>query len=80
MKRLSGFFVLVFLFTISLFFPLSTHAIEYGGIGGKPAYPTADEIRNIKSRAGNLNRIAYVAQVQIDSAGNLKKEIAWTRP
>jgi len=46
MKRLSGFFVLVFLFTISLFFPLSTHAIEYGGIGGKPAYPRADNPRS----------------------------------
>jgi len=46
----------------------------------EPAYPSADEIRNIKSRAANLTRIAFVAQVQIDSNGNQKREISWSRP
>ena len=46
----------------------------------EPAYPSSDEIRNIKSRAGNSNRTAYVAQVTIDSLGNLVGEIKWSKP
>ena len=46
----------------------------------EPAYPSGDEIRNIKSRATNLNRTAYVAQVQISAQGTLTKEIRWSRP
>ncbi len=46
----------------------------------EPSYPSSDEIRNIKSRASNTNRTAYVAQVTIDSAGILAGEIKWTTP
>lgn len=45
-----------------------------------PGYLSSDEIRNIKSRASNTNRIAYIAKVQIDSKGNLYKEIEWSKP
>ena len=45
----------------------------------EPAYPSSDEIRNIKSRASNSNRTAYVAQVKIDTNGNLVGEIKWTK-
>jgi flagellar hook protein FlgE len=46
----------------------------------QPSYPSSDEIRNIKSRASNSNRTAYVAQVMIDSSGNLVGEIKWSKP
>ncbi len=46
----------------------------------EPAYPSSDEIRNIKSRASRLNRTAYVTQVQIDPNGNLVRDIKWTKP
>lgn len=45
----------------------------------EPSYPSADEIRNIKSRASNINRTAYAAQVTIDSSANLVGEIRWSK-
>lgn len=33
---------LIFSLTLALLFPLSVSAIEYGGIGGRPAYPNAE--------------------------------------
>ena len=46
----------------------------------EPSYPSSDEIRNIKSRASNTKRTPYVAQVKIDSAGNLVGEHKWSKP
>ena len=46
----------------------------------EPAYPSSDEIRNIKSRAAILNRTAWVAQVQIDAKGNKVGDIKWSNP
>ena len=46
----------------------------------EPAYPSSGEIRNIKSRASNTNRTAYVAQVKIDANGQLVGKINWTKP
>ena len=46
----------------------------------EPSYPSSDEIRNIKSRATNTNRSAYIARVKIDSEAKLVGEIKWTKP
>ena len=46
----------------------------------QPSYPSSEEIRNIKSRASNSNRTAFVAQVTIDSSGNIVGEIKWSKP
>ena len=54
--------------------------VKTAGSPNEPSYPSADEIRNIKSRASNINRTAYVAQVTIDSSGNLVGEIRWSKP
>src|ERR1017187_1022808 len=44
----------------------------------QPAQLSADEIRDIKSRATKLGRVAYVARVTIDFAGGLVGTIAWS--
>jgi hypothetical protein len=54
--------------------------VKTAAFPSEPAYPSDDEIRNIKSRASNLKRTAYVAQVQIDEQGALTKEILWSIP
>jgi hypothetical protein len=46
MNKAKVFSTLVSVLFIFLFFPLTAHAIEYGGIGGKPAYPRADNPRS----------------------------------
>ena len=42
MNKAKVLFGLVSLFVIFLLFPLPAHAIDYGGVGGDPAYPRAD--------------------------------------
>lgn len=49
-------------------------------LGGVPAYPSSDEIRNLKSRAAKLGKEAYVAQVVINQDGSLAKAIDWSKP
>jgi hypothetical protein len=46
----------------------------------KPAGLSSDEKRNLKSRAGNLGRDAYLAQVTIiiNQDGSLSKGIEWS--
>lgn len=44
----------------------------------EPQMPSSDEIRNIKSRASNTSRQAWIAQVKIDSTGQLMGNIIWT--
>ena len=45
MNKAKVFIGLVSVLVVFLFLPLTAHAIEYGGIGGKPAYPRADNPR-----------------------------------
>jgi len=46
---------------------------------GVPEEPWPDEIRNIKSRAGNTNRTAFIALVTIDPAGKFMR-MTWRQP
>jgi Holliday junction resolvase len=44
-----------------------------------PADLRPDELRNIKSRAAALGREAWLAQVTINPAGQLVKDIQWRK-
>ena len=44
-----------------------------------PKMPSFEEIRKIRARAVGLGRVAYLAQVLIDSSGALATDIAFRR-
>jgi len=45
----------------------------------EPADLSADELRNIRSRAADARRTAYMAKVTINASGGLVRDIRWTR-